>query len=214
MGGIGSGRRYYGDVKNTVESTRSIDIRCWQREGMLVPGKSFRWNWLRYGLVKIAEIRVWVESDRVMVAFDSQAEVQDCVIPLETTPCTYGGKRYWFRCPAEGCGRRVAVLYENWRSYECRHCRDFTYPSQRESPGYRAARRAAKIRMKMGGSGALLPPFPEKPKGMHWRTYWRLRKQAEESGGQFTLELNQRLKTLETLSKRLLDTAKEQMPES
>ncbi len=35
--------------------------------------------------------------------------------------------------------------------------------------------------MKLGGSPSLADPFPDKPKGMWWRTYWRLRKEAEEA---------------------------------
>ncbi len=39
----------------------------------------------------------------------------DYKIPLTTTPCRYGGKRYWFICPwyksGKYCGRRVGVPY-------------------------------------------------------------------------------------------------------
>ena len=31
----------------------------------------------------------------------------------------------------------------------------------------------------MGGSRVVFDPFPEKPKSMHWRTYHRLRNEAE-----------------------------------
>jgi hypothetical protein len=34
------------------------------------------------------------------------------------------------------------------------------------------------IRMRLGGSNDPLEPFPQKPRGMHWRTYRRLRDQA------------------------------------
>jgi hypothetical protein len=37
------------------------------------------------------------------------------------------------------------------------------------------------IRMKLGGSPSLVEDFPEKPKGMHWRTYDRLRQKANEA---------------------------------
>jgi hypothetical protein len=33
---------------------------------------------------------------------------------------------------------------------------------------------AQKIRKRLGGSVNLDEPFPEKPKGMHWRTYRKL----------------------------------------
>jgi hypothetical protein len=35
--------------------------------------------------------------------------------------------------------------------------------------------------MKLGGSTSMADPFPRKPKGMHWSTYWRLRQIAEEA---------------------------------
>src|SRR5579864_2994908 len=41
----------------------------------------------------------------------------DYKVPLTSTPCRYGGRRYWFICPMSRnekyCGRRVGVLYKN-----------------------------------------------------------------------------------------------------
>ena len=34
------------------------------------------------------------------------------------------------------------------------------------------------IKMRLGGSNDPLEPFPQKPRGMHWRTYRRLRDEA------------------------------------
>jgi hypothetical protein len=87
----------------------------------------------------------------------------------------YGGKRPWFLCPARGCGRRVAVLYGGG-IFACRHCHRLAYQSQREQPHSRAM-----IRTTWGGSPSLGESFPAKPKGMHWRTYERLRLEAERA---------------------------------
>lgn len=61
----------------------------------------------------------------------------DYKIPLVTTPCYFGGKRYWFICPwyTNGvyCGRRVGVLYLGGDYFACRHCYDLTYESRNES---------------------------------------------------------------------------------
>jgi hypothetical protein len=74
----------------------------------------------------------------------------------------------------------VAILYLG-KFAVCRRCRQLAYECQREPPHYRALNRAQAIRMKLGGSGSMADPFPWKPKGMHWSTYWRLRQIAEEA---------------------------------
>jgi hypothetical protein len=95
-------------------------------------------------------------------------------VPLQWTPCNFGGERSWFICPGAGCGRRVAVLYGPNRYFLCRHCYDLAYQSQRDNKMYRALHRAQDIRRRLGGSANMMEPFPEKPKGMHWSTYDRL----------------------------------------
>lgn len=56
-----------------------------------------------------------------------------------TTPCNYGGVRYWFICPLSKngvyCGRRVAKLYKapGGNYFGCRHCYDLSYESRNES---------------------------------------------------------------------------------
>lgn len=65
----------------------------------------------------------------------------DYKIPIETTDCHFGGKRYWFRCSLYKngiyCGHRVAKLYEGGDYFACRHCYDLTYESRNENPTYR-----------------------------------------------------------------------------
>lgn len=65
----------------------------------------------------------------------------DYKIPLTTTPCRYGGKRYWFTCPwyknGRYCGRRVATLYKDGDYFACRHCYNLTYDSRNLSGRYK-----------------------------------------------------------------------------
>lgn len=60
----------------------------------------------------------------------------DYKAPLTTTPCHFGGKRYWFICPLSVnnvyCGKRVGVLYKNGDYFGCRHCYNLTYSSKKE----------------------------------------------------------------------------------
>ena len=44
---------------------------------------------------------------------------------------------------------------------------------------WRALGQAQKLRQKLGGSGSMDEPFPDKPKGMHWRTYERICRKAD-----------------------------------
>jgi hypothetical protein len=63
----------------------------------------------------------------------------------------------------------------------CRHCHNLTYSSQQESLPDRLMRKSRKIRKQLGGGNSLIDPFPFKPKNMHWKTYYRLRNEAEHA---------------------------------
>ena len=41
--------------------------------------------------------------------------------------------------------------------------------------------KARAIRQRLGGGADLSEPFPDKPKGMHWKTYYRLQQKAEHA---------------------------------
>lgn len=176
MGGFGSGRKFGTDC---TEDCRSIDIRRWQREGYLTPGRYLDWQWLRND-EKVAAIGVKIETGQLRLIYSYRRnggdwESLDYPVRLQTTSCNYGGERYWFTCPAVGCGRRVAVLYLGGKYFACRHCYRLTYKSQREMVDDRAARRADKIRDKLGWHRGIFNLPGDKQKGMHWKTYHRLR---------------------------------------
>jgi len=65
----------------------------------------------------------------------------DYKIPLATTPCRFGGKRYWFVCPwyknGVYCGKRVSTLYKDGDYFACRHCYNLTYNSRKVNRRYK-----------------------------------------------------------------------------
>jgi hypothetical protein len=180
VGGVGSGNWHRFDKKTTTDECHSVDVRYLYREGLLESGRWFSLRWSQAGK-ETGSIRGIVEGndrpERVLLLYrhrggpgDEWEDVQEPV-SLEWTACNFGGDRPWFACPGAGCGRRVAILYGPGRYFLCRHCCDLVYESQRENGMTRALRRAQTMRERLGGSANMLEPFPEKPKGMHWKTY-------------------------------------------
>jgi hypothetical protein len=211
LGGVGSGSWYRFNKKTTVEECRSLDIRRFQREGLLKPGRMFSWSWSRDGR-KVASIGCLVEEghddpQRLVLLFRHRdgpnAEWEDVREPveLEWTPCHFGGERPWFICPGVvngvSCGRRVAMLHAAGKYFLCRHCYDLSYQSQREDKMHRALHRAQDIRRRLGGSASMMEPFPEKPKGMHYDTYMGLFWKHHEAEMEQLSEMRQWLNKLE-----------------
>lgn len=177
MGGIGSGRRYQGG-KGTTSDMRAIDVRRLQRDGLLAPGRDFNWQWMING-EKVADINIRAEHNRVILKYRSRSsggEWQPMEYPvyLEWAACNFGGRRAWFLCPAKGCGRRVAILFGG-SIFACRHCHKLAYACQREKSDDRAMRRADRIRRRLGWGAGIANPTGGKPKGMHWKTFCRLK---------------------------------------
>jgi hypothetical protein len=176
MGGIGSGRRYQSG-RNTTSDYQSLDVRWLLKRGLLTPGRSETISWSRNGNT-IASIQVRAEADRVVLNYRSRShgdywQAMEYPVYLEWTHCHLGGRRAWFRCPAHGCSRRVAILYGG-AIFACRHCHRLAYESQREAGYDRMARRADRLRDKLGWEPGILNGNGIKPKGMHWRTFERL----------------------------------------
>lgn len=190
MGGVGSGNTYQPSKKRTTDECNSVDIRTLHRKGHLKPGHGFTLSWSRNGKETgsiggvVHGEQTLDRSSRVLLYYryrilgDKWEDTQEPV-ELTWTPCNFGGERPWFVCPGVvngvSCNRRVAVLYGGLgRYFLCRHCYDLNYQSQREDSAHRALSRAKEVRRRLGGSANMTRPFPERPKGMHHKTYARL----------------------------------------
>lgn len=129
----------------------------------------------QYFQIAIADVkpRLSVEQGHIEVCLGNHR----VSIPLLWTSCNYGSGRPWFRCPR--CSKRVGKLY--WEPLlkmpACRQCYQLTYRSTRINEAKRLSQRSVQLRRKLGASLDQISPIsdvPAKPKGMHWRTYWRI----------------------------------------
>jgi len=183
MGGLGSGSWKKPNSKSKVESKYRLDIRRLKKMGYIQPGKIGVLAWSR-NRKQTASISFGIEADGMVLNYwrrphGGEWEDVNQVVLFDHTPCNFGGYRTWFLCPS--CLRRVAVLYGAGKSFWCSHCHNLTYSTQKINRMGRLARKASKIRKKMGTDGNLLDPFPDRPKNMHRKTYWRLRKESERA---------------------------------
>jgi hypothetical protein len=178
MGGFGSTRWAFTSTNDTAEDSNPLDINRLNREGCLRPGYQGSWEWTRNG-EHVASIQFRRDGDRLILSYRFQQhdeEWQDVEqpAPIVWVPCRFGGRRPYFVCPGWGFRRRVSKLYGASTYFLCRHCYRLAYASQRESRYDRALHRANNIRVRLGGAPGSASPFPERPKGMHQRTYERL----------------------------------------
>lgn len=153
-----------------------MDIRRLAKAGLLKAENVAGWQWTTGGRAH-SSIQIQAEAGAIILSYvyrhhSATPETVSQWVNLVTTPGTLGGHRPWFACPA--CGKRVAVIYGAGRLFACRQCKGLAYASQAERPDDRAARKANRIRKRLGWPAGILNPSGGKPKGMHWHTYWRL----------------------------------------
>jgi hypothetical protein len=79
-------------------------------------------------------IRIWYTSSDT---YDGVTKNFDYNVLLSSTPCHFGGIRWWFICPIYingiACGRRVRKLYKLKDYFACRECHNLCYSIQNEN---------------------------------------------------------------------------------
>jgi hypothetical protein len=205
VGGYNSGRR---GGRPTVGSGLTLDLCKLIRQGLIVPGQfrcgSIFWTFggsgERVGSVDYAA-HMAVDRGHVRLRYvtthadNGQKRASDYTIAMETTPQPFGGRRWWFVCPASG--QRVSKLHlpNGAYTFASRRAHRLGYPSQRESPRDRSITHAYKLRDRLNGKGGIGDYIP-KPKWMRWRTYERETARIEAAAeicNAFLLQLVQRL---------------------
>ena len=140
--------RYYFDAKTTVEQATQLSIFKLKEFGLLdgFHASTLTWTWRlsssKNSIGIIVDVR---DNPYVKVNYTTtdrstgEKTDYDYKISLTTTPCNFGGVRYWFICPLSVngvyCGRRVGSLYlaSGGNYFGCRHCYDLSYESRNES---------------------------------------------------------------------------------
>src|SRR5438876_924909 len=117
MGGYGSGRWSRWGSKETVDGCKRVDVRYLQRNGLLRPGGRFTLFWTRRG-EPASDITLYPSHDHVLLSYRSRRNDEPWQdvrypVPLDRTPCHYGGSGRGSVAPASsrGCwrGRRGAA---------------------------------------------------------------------------------------------------------
>lgn len=136
--------RYYYSKKQEADSLKQVSVSFLRKHGYFDMGwHSGTITWSRHG-EKTGSISVqssindhekfvrfiYTQTDR----YTEEKNDFDYKITLTTTPCYFGGERYWFICSLSVnnvyCGRRVGVLYMGSKYLGCRHCYNLTYNSR------------------------------------------------------------------------------------
>lgn len=117
------------------------------------------------------QIKKSASQHSVMMSYQHQGRHYSYQVEVTTTPCNYGGNRYWWHCPK--CSKRVAVLYCAGK-YVCRHCIGANYQSQLIQPIDRLFERVSVIRAKLGWQQGIAHGHGSRPRYMHHSTYDRL----------------------------------------
>lgn len=195
MGGFGSGRHGWWV---TVEGCRSLklDVNLVTREarrhlrglpeGARLTAGPTAWTWTTSGQTEPwARVLVTMRLEHMRGEARFQFDVahasrptgpQDQTVQMEATPCRFGGRRWWWLCPATG--RRCATLYlpNGGTAFLSRGPGAYrlAYASQTASAMARSHARLARIHRRLGGHYAYADdPLPPRPKWMRRSTYER-----------------------------------------
>ena len=180
MGGYLSGRQ--ASSKPSIEDHYSLDICLLNRRGFLEPEeKNVFWFSDGYEILITcrADYRGW--SLCIIVQYlsrlsDGKIQCIEELIGIEIVDVLNGkAQRPYFHCPK--LARRVGVLILGNRGFAHRTYYRYLYRIQRQGHFDRAVTSGRKIKQRLGGSDQeAATDSPDRPKGMHRKTFNKLRK--------------------------------------
>ena len=142
MGGYGSTRWGSHYKRLAVEDCRKLTMKVMHSkllQGWRMGGVNWSWGGEPTGSIsyRVAgdEVPEAIRLIYIITKHDTREKIDfDYPVRLTTSPLPWGGHRFWFICPAAGCGRRVSVLYLPPLGvyFACRHCYRLSYRSRQE----------------------------------------------------------------------------------
>lgn len=145
---MSTGGRGVWNRKTRVDEARSIDVLDLQRKGVFCKGPTWSWtaSWSQNSEV-VASISYRVEfgdNDPIGLRFmytitendTCEKKEYNYITPVVSTPCHFGGRRWWFICPlslnGRACRRRCRIVYlpSDAGYFGCRECYQLTYESR------------------------------------------------------------------------------------
>ena len=176
MGGWRSGRYR---TKNTVpiEAELKISIDQLNKQGIF-QGNLLSMSWRYKGAPHSCTVEYLSGTEQIMFTIDGESHAID----LDYYQSGYGGRTPLF---LHG-GRRVRHIYyiHEWRRLVTRHQFNARSSTWSMSTPDRAREKAIKLRKRFGLSVEYPfiydPIYPfQKPKGMHWKTFYRIKNEIE-----------------------------------
>jgi len=137
-------------ARQQAEGSNRLSVFWLKKHGYLSQNGGWRYGSIKwtYGSGSESSIgfsvftKVPDEADHIQLQYThtnnqtGEKENMDYRVLLASTPCRYGGIRYWFICPltknGRYCGRRVGVIYSIGKWFGCRYCGNIAYQSQFE----------------------------------------------------------------------------------
>jgi hypothetical protein len=183
MGGRGSGNSSWRrSRRDLVEHTLVLDMAALNQDRRLIPGTEMIGRWQATSPLRSRTMTITydgnltdLEKATLHITFWAKGMERRQTLCLAATQPRLGGVRLWFVCPVTGRRARSLYLPEGQVRFASREAHRLSYRSQGESDLFRRITRAQNIRARLGGNLSIYAPFPPRPRGMHRRTYERLR---------------------------------------
>ncbi|CAN5490743.1 hypothetical protein BH10CHL1_BH10CHL1_01660 [soil metagenome] len=170
------GRWYRWNKRDTLSELLELDISRFAKAVCLDVECLGGWSWMWSNRRKTAISYTVLPGRGVRLQYTyNTADSLNYVVSVVNTTPNYGGRRWWWLCPA--CARRCRILYGG-KYFVCRKCSGCYYESQQSKALLvRIDNELRSILYKLeAGTANITSPLPNRPKGMHRRTYMQLTK--------------------------------------